>query len=145
MKPKSTGQLSYAAWMPETPKRLMTEFLDFIVMMVEANKPFMPLLSTELGIAEEVYLLAPEVGGSSALLLCYLQDTPQVKKIILLSDDLSPAREQRLQALPKGIKQPYELMKLSEVSDRNANTPARAVFSINQSHLLSDQELTALL
>ncbi|AGH96688.1 hypothetical protein [Pseudobdellovibrio exovorus] len=146
---RNTGQFSHSTWVPQVLRRLMPEFLDFIVMMVNANRPFLPLLKTPKGIASEVYLLAPEVGGSSALLVPDLQTMPEIKKTILLTDNFSEDRHQHLLSLKGALKPPYEQIKLSEISAINSSSSdgrvRKAVFSINQSHLMTDAELVQLL
>lgn len=149
MTPKRTYQLSHATWMPNVVKVLMTEFLDFIVKMVNANRPFLPLLKTAKGTASEIYLLAPQVGGSSALLVPDLQKIDEIKKITLLTDDLTAARYQHLLALEGVLKPPYEQATLAQIPrqerSQGEGINRRAVFSINQSHLLTDEEFIQLL
>lgn len=133
-------QFSRASWVPAFIRRLMPEFLDFIVSLVEANKPFVSLIKTNKKSNKEFYLHAPEVGGSSVILVQDLIKQYPGSPIFVLSDNLSEERHEHFKKTIPNYKDQIKLIKLNEVSVGNQNNE-KVLFSINQAHLLSDSEL----
>lgn len=141
-------QLSRSSLVPEFIRRLVPEALDHIVAMVEANKPFLPLVKRDLGRRTEFYLHAPEVGGSSVLLVEDLSEVGKTEqsesKIILLTDDLDEEREAHFQKIFPELRKQTTRKRFSEVGTAGLDGDSvteKVVFSINQAHLLSDREL----
>lgn len=134
-------QISQLRHTPQIFKNLLTEFLDSLVELVAANKPFISLL--EVSPTSSFYLHAPEVGGSSALLAPFLQKDFPLNSITLLSDQLDKKRLAQLQSLsPETFKNIY-LQKMTDLPKEG--TSPRILISINKAHLLTDTELGDLL
>ncbi len=129
-------QISNSCYVPEWFKNLINEFLDHIVRMVNANHPFIPLI--EKAISEgvkHIYLFAPEVGGSSALIAKKIKETSPHVEITVLNDLLSKKRLQYLIYLGEETLKDLKMQSIHEEIKLNS-----LLISINHAHKLSDSE-----
>ncbi len=143
MKRNRNWQFSQSSWMPKVLKNFMPEFLDFIVSLVEANKPFLDILQLSPDKKIEFYLYAPEVGGSSVHLVSHLRKQFPESTIHVISNELSSARKEHLQRVQPLLNE-ASFIHLKEIPKKTTHMQ-RIVISINQAHLLCDQKLIAQL
>ncbi|MBX3039953.1 MAG: hypothetical protein KF789_04505 [Bdellovibrionaceae bacterium] len=137
-------QISRSKWLPASLKNLMLEFLDFIVSLVEANKPFIPLLQRQTNLKAEFFLDSPEAGGSAILLVPHLlRDFPGCE-ISVLADHLSPERKAHFQNLIPELSSQVRFIEQKDIGLRSDHSE-KFLISINQAHLFSDDELMARL
>ncbi len=106
MNKNSNWQISRSRWTPTFLKNFMPEFLDFIVSLVEANKPFIKLVQTRQRLKNEFYLYVPEVGGSSILLVSDLKKSFPESVIYIFSDQLSEQRQDHFMQLNPELNRP---------------------------------------
>lgn len=138
MKKRPNFQLSQSNWVPTVFKKMINEFLDYIVLLVKANKPFLPAIANTETKGKEFYLFAPEVGGSSPLLIPDLLEAFPDSSITVLSDNLSSQRKEHLQNL---LLHDIHFAKMSDLPEKSARSE-RILISINRAHLESDTELS---
>lgn len=136
-------QVSQSHWAPDFIKEQVPEFLDYIVGMVEANKPFLPLIRSDKS-KPSFYLIAPEVGGSSVLLGKELHKEFPENQINIITDNLPEARLQHFKQLFPDINVWGNFTRLSDVS-KGEDGASKVAVSINHAHLLSDGELVSQL
>lgn len=137
-------QISRAKWLPNFIKNLMPEFLDYIVSLVSANKPFLTLIQTSPNQKNKFYLHAPEVGGSSLLVALDLLKEFANSEVYVLSDHLSKQRQEHFQILIPDVHNQVQSTTLKTINKSQSDTE-RILLSINHAHLLSDQELVQML
>lgn len=129
-------QITTSSHAPSWFKNLVDEFLDHIVSLVNANRPFLPLIEeAHRNGAKSIYIFAPEVGGSAALLVTDIQERFPDLKIIILKDGLSSARKSHLASLNNSA-----LQSLPTQSMQDPIEPSALVLSINHAHRLSDAD-----
>ncbi|MBL7544040.1 MAG: hypothetical protein JNL11_09495 [Bdellovibrionaceae bacterium] len=139
MNKNSNWQISRSRWMPTFLKNFMPEFLDFIVSLVEANKPFIKLVQTRQRLKTEFYLYVPEVGGSSILLVSDLKKSFPESVIYILSDQLSEQRQDHFTQLNPELNRQAKFIKLGTMGLKPLDTQ-RILIAVNHAHLLSDQQ-----
>lgn len=132
-------QISNAKWTPASFKNLVTEFLDYIVQLVEANKPFCALINKSANKPLKFYLYAPEVGGSSAFTASFLLKEFPKAEIFLIADNLTSQRLQHLQSLVPDLASAQKIP-FHEIPPQNAKAE-QILISVNHSHLISDEAL----
>ncbi|MEN0060154.1 MAG: hypothetical protein AAGB31_15050 [Bdellovibrio sp.] len=135
-------QLSRTKWLPSSLRDLMPEFLDYIVSLVAANKPFLPLLDVTTASKRDFYLYAPEVGGSSILIASDLMKMSPSSQIVVLSENLSTERAEHFRQTILDFPPQVQFKSFSDLKKREGDSePEKVLISINHAHLLSDQEL----
>lgn len=133
-------QISRAKWTPVFLQNLIPEFLDYIVSLVEANKPFLAIVKSHHNEKSDFYLHAPEAGGSSILLIPDLIREFPHSEIAVLCDNLTTHRQNHFTKIMPPLVKQITNINLSDVA-KSTNSCEKIVISINNAHLLSDAEL----
>lgn len=125
-------QFTAARGLPPALRRLVTEFLDSIVQMVNANRPFLPLVR-EFAPApgDEIVLADGDAGGPAALLTAELRREFPGTRVRWLAEDLHGTRRADLERLLGADADPVSL---AELRAPPAAAGRRLLLSINALH-----------
>lgn len=141
MIPHQNWQISRSEHVPSFIKNFMPEFLDFIVTLVAANKPFIKLIQIQPNLKQEFYLYAPDVGGSSILLVSELKKVFPESRIYIVNDDLSEQRRNHYIQLNPELLNQATFISIKNLDTKPSDTE-RILIAINHAHLISDSDLS---